>query len=245
MSSELDGKLIVITGAAGGIGRACVETFLHAGAQLLLIDPNEQALNLIPDDFSDRGQVTLHASAIDTPEACARALDACPDPIYGLVHLAGIFVADDLTPDNRRDVYDPVIAANLTNAYDMCLACIPRFDANALCRIVLTSSLAFRRGASDHTAYSAAKGGIVGLTRSLSRRLAPNVLVNALAPGLIDTAMPREFIAENRERLLAGIPLKRFGEAREVASVIRFLCGEGSSYITGQTLNVDGGIVQG
>lgn len=245
MAAEFENKLIVVTGAAGGIGQECVSLFLEAGAELLLIDPNADALKQFQKSLNAGDRVKIHVSQIASPEACAKALDGRPGPIYGFVHLAGTFVADDLTPDNRTDVYDPVIASNLTNAYDMAIACIPRFDPDQLCRIVLTSSLAFRRGASDHTAYSAAKGGIAGLARSLSRRLAPHVLVNALAPGLIDTAMPKEFIAENHDRLLAGIPLGRFGHAREVATVIEFLCSDGASYMTGQMLNVDGGIVAG
>lgn len=245
MAADPKGKLIVITGAAGGIGQECVNLFLDEGADVLLIDPNGDALREFEKDLDAGDRVTIHVSKIASPEACAEALDARPGFVYGFVHLAGTFVADDLTPDNRIDVYDPVIASNLTNAYDMAIACIPRFDPDLLCRIVLTSSLAFRRGASDHTAYSAAKGGIAGLARSLSRRLAPHILVNSLAPGLIDTAMPKEFIAENHDRLLAGIPLGRFGHAREVATVIQFLCGDGASYMTGQMINVDGGIVAG
>lgn len=245
MTPDFDGKLMVVTGAAGGIGQECVKLFLDAGADVLLIDPNGDALEQFQSDLDAGTRVTTHISTISTPDACATALNARPDPIFGFVHLAGTFVADDLTPDNRADVYDPVMASNLTNAYDMSIACIPRFDPNSLCRIVLTSSLAYRRGASDHTAYSAAKGGIAGLARSLSRRLAPQILVNALAPGLIDTAMPKDFIAENHDRLLAGIPLGRFGHAREVATVIQFLCSDGASYMTGQMLNVDGGIVAG
>jgi len=245
MPTGFEEKLIVVTGAAGGIGQECVKLFIERGANVLLIDPNKDALRKFESDLDVGNRVIAHVSTIGSPEACAMALDACPGPIHSFIHLAGTFVADDLTPDNRTDVFDPVIASNLTNAYDMAIACIPRFDPNQLGRIVLTSSLAYRRGASDHTAYSAAKGGIAGLTRSLSRRLAPKILVNALAPGLIDTAMPKEFIAENRDRLLAGIPLQRFGHAREVATVIRFLCSDDASYMTGQMLNVDGGIVAG
>ena len=110
----------------------------------------------------------------------------------------------------------------------MAAAVRPRLDPGAVCRMVFASSLAFRRGSYDHIAYSAAKGGIVGLVRALARGLAPGVLVNGLAPGIILTAMPDHIIGDpaRRERLLAETALKRFGEPREVATVIRFLLGE-------------------
>ncbi len=95
----------------------------------------------------------------------------------------------------------------------------------------------------QHAAYSAAKGGLVGLTRALARRFREKATVNALAPGIIDTAMPAEIIRTRGEVLRAEIPLGRFGQPHEVATVIRFLLSEDSSYITGQTINVDGGQV--
>jgi len=106
----------------------------------------------------------------------------------------------------------------------------------------LTSSVAYRRGSADRVPYSAAKGGIVGLTRALSRKLAPDVLVNAIAPGVIETSMADPVIAERGEAYRREIPLQRFGKPAEIASVIRFLCSPDSSYITGQTITIDGGI---
>jgi len=107
---------------------------------------------------------------------------------------------------------------------------------------VFASSVAYRRGSAGYPPYAAAKAGLVGLTRSLARRLAPDVLVNAVAPGLIDTRMAAETIAERGEAYRNEIPLKRYGHPAEVASVIRFLCSRDSSYVNGQTITVDGGI---
>jgi NAD(P)-dependent dehydrogenase (short-subunit alcohol dehydrogenase family) len=96
-----------------------------------------------------------------------------------------------------------------------------------------------------HVAYSAAKGGLVGLVRALSRRYGQRVLVNALAPGVIDSPKPRHLIAVRGEQLLAEIPLGRYGQPHEVATVIRFLLSDDASYISGQVINVDGGMVSG
>ena len=110
--------------------------------------------------------------------------------------------------------------------------------------MVVVSSLAFNRGAPFHTAYSAAKGALVGMMRSLARKEAPNILINAVAPGFIDTSMPQQIIQKRGlDTVMAEIPLKRLGHPSEVSSVIRFLLSSESSYVTGQLINVDGGII--
>lgn len=237
-------RLVVITGGAGGIARATAELLLAEGAELLLIDPTASVLETAAAELGDGARVRTAVSALESPEVCASALAGIERPIYALVHLAGIFRADALDVAHRA-LWDATLAANLTNAFDMAAAVRPRLDPEATCRMVFASSLAFRRGSFDHIAYSAAKGGIAGLVRALARALAPDVLVNGLAPGIIRTAMPQHMldVPERRERLLAETTLKRFGEAREVATVIRFLLSDDSSFITGQVINVDGGVV--
>jgi NAD(P)-dependent dehydrogenase (short-subunit alcohol dehydrogenase family) len=237
----LQDRLIVITGGAGGIARATAPLLLAEGARLLLIDPDAAALEGLAGE-----RVRTVASALTSPEECEAALGGVAQPIYALVHLAGIFRPDALDAA-ERPLWDQTIAANLTNAFDMAAAVRPRLDPAAVCRMVFASSLAFRRGSFDHIAYSAAKGGIVGLVRALARGLAPGALVNGLAPGIILTGMPDHIIGDpaRRERLLAETTLKRFGQPREVATVICFLLSEDSSFITGQIINVDGGVING
>lgn len=235
-------RLVVITGAAGGIGRETAKLFLQRGASLLLIDRNEAALQDLEKSLASPTRVRTLTSALESPKACAHAIGCAHRPIYALVHMAGIFIEDPLTAESRP-TWDQTIGANLTNAYDLIIASRPRFETEVTPRIVLMTSLAFRRGSFDHVAYSAAKGGLVGLTRALSRALAPSVLVNAIAPGVINTNMPAQIIRDRGDRLLAEIPLKRWGAASEVADVAEFLCGPQSTYITGQVINVDGGIV--
>lgn len=234
---------MVITGAAGGIGVETVKALADEDLELLCIDTDQEALNRLTEQT--RGLVgarIFHESMLDSLESCVDALDWANHPICGLVHLAGVFEKDGRGAD-EPEVYHRAIANNLTNAYYMAHATASRLDASMETAMVFISSLAFRRGSWAHVPYAAAKGGLVGMTRALSRRLAPGVRVNALAPGIIDTKMPQEIIAERGAQLVAEIPLARVGSAAEVASVIRFLMSEDASYITGQVINVDGGVV--
>lgn len=238
----LSDKTVVITGGAGGIGQACVDRLLADGARVAVIDPNGAALEAMKTRYPDRARVLTICSDLDSPTACVEALASVDGPISALVHLAGVLEADRLIPEDRP-VWDRMLDANLTTAFDMVVACSPHFDPAAVSRIVFATSVAYRRGSVDHLGYSAAKGGIAAMVRALSRQLAPAVLVNAVAPGVIKTAMTRPLIAEKADKLMAEIPLRRWGEASEVASVIAFLCSDDASYITGQILNVDGGMV--
>ena len=238
--SEFTGKRIVVTGGAGGIGFETVKAFMDHGGHVIMADKDEAALAAAQEKLG-RVRLGVFASALETPADCAAVLDAAGGPVFALVHLAGLYERDPLDPEDHG-VWNRAIAANLTNAYDMAVAFKSRFDRREPARLVFVSSVAFRRGSADRAPYAAAKGGIVGLTRSLSRKLAPDVLVNAIAPGVIETRMAEPTIAERGDAYRAEIPLGRFGKPSEVASVIRFLCSRDSSYITGQTITVDGGI---
>jgi 3-oxoacyl-[acyl-carrier protein] reductase len=239
--AEFAGKRIVITGGAGGIGVETARSFLQHGAHLVLVDIDQDRLQQARETLGT-ARIATWCSGLDTPQACAAALDAAGGPVGALIHLAGLFERDPFDPDDHG-VWNRAIAANLTNAYDLAVAFATRFDKrDGPAHIVLTSSVAYRRGSAGYPPYAAAKAGLVGLTRSLSRKFAPDVLVNAVAPGLINTRMAVETIAARGEAYLKEIPLQRYGDPAEVASVIRFLCSRDSSYVTGQTITVDGGI---
>jgi 3-oxoacyl-[acyl-carrier protein] reductase len=238
--SDFTGKRIVVTGGAGGIGVETARAFMDRGGHVVMADIDEPALART-QQMLGRVRLATIASALDTPAECARVIESAGAPVYALVHLAGLFERDALDPDDHG-VWNRAISANLTNAYDMAVAFSTRFDQREPARIVLTSSIAYRRGDADRVPYAAAKGGIVGLTRALSRKFAPDVLVNAVAPGVIETKMTDPIIAEHGEAYRQEIPLQRFGKPSEVAAVIRFLCSPDASYITGQTITIDGGI---
>lgn len=242
MDHFYNGKTVVITGGAGGIGVATAALFLEKGASVTLIDIDEMRLKEAAESLNSPSRVSIVESDLSTPSACADALDFAGVPLYALIHCAGIFVTDTDTPDENRGVYDRTLAANLTNAYDLAQAFEWRCTTDVSARMVLVSSLAFRRGSHDHVAYSAAKGGIVGLVRAFARRWGSKIHVNGVAPGIILTQMTDELLADRGDDLLKTIPLARFGKPEECATVIEFLCGPASSYMTSQVLNIDGGI---
>jgi 3-oxoacyl-[acyl-carrier protein] reductase len=238
---SFEGRGILVTGGAGAIGMACARLFLGEGADVHLADIDRDRLEQARATLSPLGAVTSHCSALDTPADCRAAYASFGRSADALVHMAGVFEPDPLDADDRQ-VWQRAIGSNLTNAYERASAFRAQHrGASGTGRIVLCSSRAFQRGAPGRAAYTAAKGGIVGLTRTFSREFAPHILVNAIAPGLIETRMTVGLIASAGEQRLSEIPLGRFGQPEDIAGVVRFLCGPDSSYVTGQLITVDGG----
>lgn len=240
---EFAGRCVLVTGGAGDIGWACARSLLAGGARVHLVDVDAarlaQAHAALVSQASG-ARVSAHVSALDTPAACREAYATAGEPVDTLIHMAGLFEPDPLDAD-ERGVWQRAIASNLTTAYDMAIALRAQRPAERAGRIVLCSSRAFQRGLPGYAAYTAAKGGVVGLTRSFSREFAPDILVNAIAPGLIATRMTRHLVEQHGAQRLAEIPLRRLGTPEDIAGVARFLCSQASSYMTGQLLTVDGG----
>ena len=235
-------KTILVTGAGGGIARILINSLLQNGATVYAVDINEKSLNSLEYETDRNAKLKTILSDLSSDTSCQHVVRNITE-LHGLVHLAGIFEPDNMSVGDTEGVFDPVIQANLRNIYSLFIACRSLLLKCDSSRVILTSSIAFNRGGYSHSAYSAAKGGLVGLARSLARREAPNILVNAIAPGLIDTSMPTNFIKQQGlENVLAQIPLKRLGQASEISGLIEFLLGPNASYITGQLINADGGM---
>ena len=241
MQIDLTGNTYVITGASGGIGSELVKTLIDSDTKLMLIDSDKHSLQKLKDKYKNKNISYLNFS-FENESNYTDLLKSLINPINGFIHLAGLLESDK--GENGKDIiWERAIQNNLTNAYKLIEALLPKFSNTEIGRVILISSLAYRRGAFDHIPYTASKGGITGLVRAYSRKLAPKILVNGLAPGIINTKMPQDLIKERGDDLIKQIPQKRFGEPEEVASVILFLLSNLSSYINGQIINVDGGII--
>ncbi len=178
------------------------------------------------------------------PDSIERAAKAAAEfgRIDILVNNAGI-TRDGLAMRMKKADWDAVLAANLTGAFLMIQQVLPAMMRNRWGRIINISSVVGETGNAGQANYAASKAGLIGMTKSIAQEMASrNVTVNAVAPGYIETAMTETLPAEVKEKMIGAIPLRRVGTPEEVAAAVRFLASEEASYITGHTLDVNGGL---
>jgi NAD(P)-dependent dehydrogenase (short-subunit alcohol dehydrogenase family) len=247
----MKGKVCVVTGAASphGIGRATANMLAANGAQVALLDISERvsdAARELAGIYSQSSALGLHcniASPADCDAAAAKVIQAF-NRIDALVHCAGIIRSGRHDEISSKD-FDEVIAVNLTGAFNVIRSFSAPMAAQRSGSIVSVASVAAQRGGGlvGGAHYAASKGGVLSLTKSLARELGPaGVRINAVCPSLIETDFVSNAVSKDRIReLTAGIPLGRPGRPDEVAAACMFLTSDLSSYITGATLDVNGG----
>lgn len=237
----LKGRKALVTGAASGIGHAVVQKLLKEGVEVVATDIHP-AGDLVVADLTDADDVERLAAKAGTPDFLVNVAGGPAAPSRGetLPPIPGAIALEDL---DEKD-WNGVIAANLTTAFLVCREFAPRMKARKFGRIINFASIAARRG-SDRVGvhYAAAKGGIIGLTKTLALELGPhNVTVNAIAPGFIKT--PRIAAADwgnASAAFIESLPLKRAGTPDDIAGVVAMLCSKAGGYVSGATIDVNGG----
>lgn len=243
-----ENKVAIITGATRGIGKKIAERFAKENYNLVLNYVSENTdTNAIIDEFKKYGvQVLVYRADVSKFEECENLVKATIEKfgkIDVLVNNAGI-TKDGLIAMMKEDAFDKVIDINLKGTFNMTRNVVPYMMKKRIGNIINISSVVGVAGNAGQSNYSASKAGIIGFTKSLAKELAArNIRVNAVAPGFIDTDMTNVLTDKVKENINAQIPLKRMGEAKEVANAVYFLASEESSYITGQVINIDGGMV--
>lgn len=244
---RLKDKVAVITGGAQGIGRAIAETYAREGANLALFDVFEEAAQKTANEIAAQYKVKALGAKVDVTkyddvEAGMKRVVDTFSKIDILVNNAGI-TKDNLMLRMSDMEWDAVLAVNLKGPFNCTKAVFsPMRKANGG-RIINIASIVGLMGNAGQANYSASKGGLVALTKTSAREFAKkNILVNAIAPGFIKTAMTDKLSDEAKAALAAQIPLVRLGEAQDVANAALFLASDESSYITGHIISVNGGM---
>jgi 3-oxoacyl-[acyl-carrier protein] reductase len=242
----LDGKLVLVTGASRGIGKAIALTLGSAGATVIGTATTESGADNISKVFAEN-KISGKGFKLDVAnnEQISNLIKSISEDFGSfdiLVNNAGI-TRDNILLRMKEEEWDEIINTNLSSIYRMSKAVLRGMIKNRSGRIISITSVVGAMGNAGQSNYAAAKAGMIGFTKSLAREVGVrNITVNAIAPGFIETDMTDSLPDEQKEALASQIPMGRLGTADEVAKAVLFLAGDGGSYVTGQTLHVNGGM---
>jgi 3-oxoacyl-[acyl-carrier protein] reductase len=244
-AGELAGKVALVTGGSRGIGRAVAEALARGGARVAVVARSKERADAAAAELPGKGHAGYACDVADgaAVDELLKAVEAEVGPVEVLVNNAGV-TEDNLLVRISDDAWDRVVDTNLKGAFHLIRAATRGMMRRRSGRIVNITSVVGITGNKGQANYAASKAGLIGLTKSVAKELASRgVLCNAVAPGFIETEMTAALGDAAREGLMAQIALGRLGKPEDIASVVRFLAGPGASYITGQTIVVDGGMV--
>ena len=246
MNFGLNGKVVLVTGAARGIGKAIAYELGKAGARLALSDIDSTALSSTENEFKDAGfeSISMICDVSNSNQVNEMILKTEEkfSSLDILVNNAGI-TRDALLIRSREEDWDAVIAVNLKGTMNCTKHAVRGMMKRQYGRIINIASVVGQIGNAGQAIYSTTKAGIIGFTKTMAKELASrNITVNAIAPGYIQTEMTDSLPQDVKDMFLKQIPLKRMGTPKDVATAVLFLALEDSSYITGQILGVNGGM---
>ena len=246
---NLEGRVAMVTGASQGIGKACAMVLAEAGASVTLGSRNLEKLAVVAKEIEGLGRkaVALRLD-VSSPESVKEAVGKTLESwgkIEILVNNAGI-TRDNLVMRMKVEDWEAVLRTNLDGAYHCIRAVLPGMVRQRYGRIINIASVVAQAGNPGQANYIASKAGLIGLTKAVASEVASrNITVNAISPGFIATPMTANLPEEARQKILSMIPLGRMGTDREVAYGVRFLASQEAGYITGQVLNINGGMYMG
>ena len=240
---DLSGKTALVTGATGGIGAAIARALSRQGASVALSGTRREALDALASELGDKARVLpCDLGDMDAVEKLVPAAEEALGSLDILVNNAGI-TRDNLFMRLKDEDWDKVIAVDLTASFRLARAAVRGMMRRRSGRIIAITSVVGVTGNAGQGNYAAAKAGLIGMTKSLAQEVASRgVTVNAIAPGFIETPMTGALSDKQREGALARVPAARFGVGDDVAAAVVYLSSNEASYVTGQTLHVNGGM---
>ena len=240
---DLTGRKALVTGASGGIGGAIARALHAQGATVALSGTRRAALEALAAELKERAHVSpCDLSNPEAVEALAPATETAIGPVDILVNNAGL-TRDDVFVRMKDADWDVVLAINLTAAFRLSRAVLKGMMRRRFGRIVNIASIVGVTGNPGQANYAAAKAGLIGMSKALAAEVASRgITVNCIAPGFIASPMTDALSEKQRERILADVPMGRLGEVAEIGSAAVYLASGEASYVTGQTLHVNGGM---